>query len=38
MQAGGVVAGFSMLVELGFLRGAARLGAISGDIQSLVRY
>ena len=38
MQAGGVVAGFSMLVEPGFLGGASRLGAISGDIQSLVRY
>lgn len=38
MQAGGVVAGFSMLVELGFLCGAARLGAISTDIHSLVRY
>ena len=38
LQAGGVVAGFSMLVELGFLHGASRLGAISGDIHSVVRY
>jgi adenine/guanine phosphoribosyltransferase-like PRPP-binding protein len=38
MQAGGVVAGFSMLVELGFLHGAPRLSAISGDIHSLARY
>jgi len=38
LQAGGVVAGFSMLVDLGFLRGAERLGAVSGDIHSLVRY
>jgi adenine phosphoribosyltransferase len=37
-QAGGVVAGFSMLVELGFLQGAPRLAAVSGVLHSLVRY
>jgi len=37
-QAGGVVAGFSMLVELGFLQGAPRLAASSGVLHSLVRY
>lgn len=38
MQAGGVVAGFSMLVELGFLQGAPRLRAISEKIHCLAVY
>lgn len=38
LQAGGVVAGFSVLVELGFLQGAPRLAALSGVLHSLVRY
>lgn len=37
-KAGGVVAGFSMLIELGFLNGAQRLHSINNNIHSVVRY
>lgn len=37
-KAGGVVAGFSFLVELAFLGGATRLQSASGNIRSLAVY
>lgn len=37
-KAGGVVAGFSMLIELSFLNGAQRLQSINNTIYSLVLY
>ena len=37
-KAGGVVAGFSMLIELSFLNGAQRLHSMNNHIHSVVRY
>ena len=37
-KVGGVVAGFSLLIELGFLNGAQRLHSINKTIHSVVRY
>jgi adenine phosphoribosyltransferase len=37
-NAGGTVAGFSFLVELGFLQGGRRLQSLSAEIKSLVVY
>ena len=38
LEAGGSVAGFSFLVELGFLGGRNRLQALHSDIRSLAVY
>jgi adenine phosphoribosyltransferase len=37
-KAGGIVAGFSLLIELEFLAGAERLKPFSNNIHSLVTY